>query len=202
MELLQGHERVQRTLLLRPQAEAAEPAVRKHAGEDQPHGPQHRVGILFAHQRFTWHVAPAAEAQQDRVADLGVQLAPQRLVHDDRRKDLADLALEVQGLRSEHVRESLVDAVDADARCARSGVGVGHGTAKHDGRGGGAEVRCDLIPKEPIQHQGGIDPAQSIQCQVSQTAPYRIADQQRACQHGGGHRCADGHGQVDAPVVD
>ena len=65
----------------------------------------------------------------------------------------------------------------------------------------GSKVRRKLLAKEAGRRHDVIGFAKPLEHQVAETAPHRVADQQRARQHGDSRRDAEHDGRVRAPVI-
>ena len=78
---------------------------------------------------------------------------------------------------------------------------VGHrAAAEQDGRRG-VEIGGELLAKEPRRHQRAVHATESFQRQVAQARADRIADDERAGEHGGADGRAEADGEQAAPAV-
>ena len=102
--------------------------------------------------------------------------------------------------------EALVDAVDQHAGGAPARRLVGDEAARRDQRRrrrGAArdEIRRQRVPEESRRRDDVAGPPEPRQHEIAQAAAHRVANQQRAAEHGHRRRHAEDDGEVGAPVV-
>ena len=157
-------------------------------------------------QRVERDVGRPLDADEDGAIGRGADLARQRR---------ADVGLAIGDRRyRRHVveaPEAIVDAVDEHLAGAPPALLIGDEALHHDERRHrpepareirmGADRLGQRLAEEVRRHDDVVGVAEPLQHEVAQARPHRVADEQRAGEHGDRRGDAGDDGQVRPPVV-
>ena len=203
----------QRLALVRRQPEAPHANVVEHRDDAQPHALQLVLRVLLPHQAGPRRLARSLQIEHDRIARLDGERLGQRTIDRQRREELALAPGQVERLLAarEEGGELVVDPLHVDPGGAPAALGFDHAALHEDGgrhrpvAGRELPVGGQLVPQalteEAGAEQGVIDAAQPVEGELAQAPPHRVANHQRAGQHGGRDRRGQHHGDIRPPVV-
>ena len=180
--------------LLRLERELAEPLARQHARDLQAERPADI--FLAAVERLDGDLCRFLNAGQQGFAGSGRELGGERR----RKVDAVSIGQAVKR------PEALVHAVDQHVGGATPRRFVNDSAGRDDewrrgaARRRGAQRIGDILAKEGGGADQRVGAAQPPQRDVAQAAAHRVADDERASQHGGRRRNAEHDGEIGTPV--
>ena len=199
--------------LVRRQPEAPHASVVEHRDDAQPHALQLVLRVLLPHQAGPRRLARSLQIEHDRISRLDGERLGQRTIDRQRREELALAPGQVERLLAarEEGGELVVDPLYVDPGGAPAALGFDHAALHQDpGRhrsvaAGELLVAGQFVAQRLAEEAGAeqrvVDSAQPVEGELAQASPHRIANHQRAGQHGGRDRRGQHHGDIRPPVV-